>query len=166
MNLTYREGTKNDLEGLKALGILSYGQFKDDLSEKNWNKMDSILRLDENYLKLLDISTCFICLDGEQLVGMAYLVHNGNPTDIFQADWSYIRMVGVNPNYAGQGIGKKLTQMCIDLAKKTDEKIIALHTSEFMHAARHIYESLGFEIVKEIEPLFEKKYWLYHLNIN
>lgn len=166
MNLTYREGSKNDLAGLKALGIVSYGQFKDDLSNENWSKMDSILTLDENYLKLLDMSTCFVCLDGEELVGMAYLVHSGNPTDIFQTDWSYIRMVGVNPSYGGQGIGKKLTQMCIDHAKKLNEKIIALHTSEFMHVARHIYTSLGFKIVKEIEPIFGKKYWLYHLNIN
>jgi len=73
---------------------------------------------------------------------------------------------GVNPRYGNQGIGKKLTQMCIDHAKKLNEKIIALHTSEFMHAARHIYASLGFTIVKEIEPIFGKKYWLYHLNIN
>ncbi|HTA61317.1 MAG TPA: GNAT family N-acetyltransferase, partial [Bacteroidia bacterium] len=100
------------------------------------------------------------------IIGMAYIVSSGNPWDIFKAEWSYIRMVGVNPAYGGQGIAKALTSMCINHAVKTNEKIIALHTSEFMNAARHIYESLGFKILQPIEPRFGKKYWLYTLSIN
>jgi uncharacterized protein (DUF1810 family) len=34
-----------------------------------------------------------------------------------------------------------------------------------MDAARHIYESLGFTILKEIPNRFGKRYWLYTLNI-
>ena len=97
---------------------------------------------------------------------MAFIIASGNPWEIFKAEWSYIRMVGVNPNYGGQGIAKTLTGMCINHARQTNEKIIALHTSEFMNAARHIYESLGFKVLQEIEPRFGKKYWLYTLNIN
>lgn len=59
-----------------------------------------------------------------------------NPTEIFDADWSYIRMVGVLPDYQGKGIAKQLTQFCIEYAKQSKEKVIALHTSEFMNAAR------------------------------
>jgi ribosomal protein S18 acetylase RimI-like enzyme len=75
-------------------------------------------------------------------------------------------MVGVNPNYQGQGIAKVLTRMCIDYAKQNNEKTIALHTSEFMDAARHIYEDAGFKVLKEIPPLFGKKYWIYTLDLN
>lgn len=35
-----------------------------------------------------------------------------------------------------------------------------------MKSARHIYEKMGFQILKEIEPRFEKKYWLYILELN
>jgi hypothetical protein len=35
-----------------------------------------------------------------------------------------------------------------------------------MHKARHIYESLGFTILREIEPRLGKKYWLYTLDIS
>lgn len=96
---------------------------------------------------------------------MAYLVSKGNPTDIFDKDWCYIRMVGVDPKYSGNGIGKKLTQMCIEYAKKNNEQIIALHTSEFMNKARHIYEKIGFKVIKELAPRYGKKYWLYILDI-
>jgi len=77
-----------------------------------------------------------------------------------------MRMVGVNPKHRGQGIAKTLTEMCIEFAKQSDEKTIALHTSEFMDAARHIYENIGFTVLKEIPLLFGKKYWLYTLDLN
>jgi len=55
--------------------------------------------------------------------------------------------------------------MCIDFAKSSDEKVIALHTFEYMNAARHIYESLGFNQTKELEPRYGKRYWLYQLEL-
>jgi ribosomal protein S18 acetylase RimI-like enzyme len=73
-------------------------------------------------------------------------------------------MVGVDPAYRGQGIAKTLTKMCIDHARYNNEKTIALHTSEFMGPARHIYESMGFKVQYEI-PLFGKRYWIYKLDL-
>ena len=34
-----------------------------------------------------------------------------------------------------------------------------------MGSARHIYEKMGFEILKEIEPRLGVKYWLYTLEL-
>lgn len=96
---------------------------------------------------------------------MAFLVPHGNPTEIYDKDWCYIRFVTVDPDFAGQGVGKKLTVDCIDTARKNNEKIISLHTSELMDKARHIYESLGFEIVREIDQRLGKRYWLYKLDL-
>jgi ribosomal protein S18 acetylase RimI-like enzyme len=96
---------------------------------------------------------------------MAFLLPSGNPTEIFENDWSYIRMVGVHPGYTGRGIARKLTEECIKLAGELNENIIALHTSEFMDAARHLYESIGFKRLKEIPNRLGKRYWLYTLDI-
>lgn len=165
MKLQFRLGTNNDKDGLRQLALLSYGEFKNILTEENWNKLYSFLAGENSYSDLLKISKCFICESSGEIIGMAYLVSRGNPTDIFHAEWSYIRMVGVNPKYGGIGIGKKLTRMCIDYAKDTKEETIALHTSEFMVTARHIYESLGFKQIKELEPRLGKRYWLYQLDL-
>ena len=165
MELTYRIGTLDDKEKLQELGLISFGQFRNILTDENWNRMRSHLSAENLYSDLLSKSTCFVCEINDEIIGMAYLVPKGNPTDIFQADWSYIRMVGVNKAYEGMGIGKKLTQMCIDYARETNEQVVALHTSEFMNAARYIYEKMGFKQLKEIEPRFEKKYWLYVLEL-
>jgi len=45
------------------------------------------------------------------------------------------------------------------------EAIIALHTSEFQDAARHIYEGLGFKKIRDLEPSFGKQIYLYTLNL-
>ena len=165
MNLIYREGKLKDLDNLKELGLISYGQFKNELTDDNWEKMNNYLSTINSYSDLLNCSKCFVCELDKQIVGMAYLVSKGNPTDIFDKDWCYIRMVGVDPKYSGNGIGKKLTQMCIENAEKNNEQIIALHTSEFMNKARHIYEKIGFKVIKELAPRYGKKYWLYLLDI-
>ncbi|AWG25529.1 GNAT family N-acetyltransferase [Flavobacterium kingsejongi] len=165
MAIVFRSGTFHDKYKLQQLGLRSYEQFKVVLSEENWNKMNDFLSAETSYTELLGRSKCFVCESGSDLIGMAYLVPNGNPTEIFNEDWCYIRMVGVDPDFTGNGIGKKLVESCINYAKETNEKIVALHTSEFMNSARHIYENLGFNQVMELEEMFGKKYWLYLLNI-
>jgi len=165
MVLKFREGTKRDIDQLKALGLAAYGPFMDVLTEENGKKLHAALTAETLYTDLLSKSKCFLCEADANVIGMAYLIPKGNPTDIFQEDWSYIRMVGVHPDYNGKGIGRKLAQQCIDHAKQTGERVVALHTSEFMDAARHLYESLGFKQIREIDPRFGKKYWLYQLEV-
>lgn len=164
-NFTYRQGTIKDVLQLKELGIASYGQFAKILAKENWDTLNNFLNNADTWIQLINKAHCFICEDKEELIGMAFLIPSGNPTKIYQADWSYIRMVGVNPKYRGKGIARILTLQCINLARESDEKVVALHTSEFMDVARRIYERLGFIRVREIEPIYGKRYWLYKLDI-
>jgi ribosomal protein S18 acetylase RimI-like enzyme len=166
VNFLYREGSPIEKETLKQLGILSYSQFSSILEPADWNTMDRFLNNDNMWDKLVNGSKIFVCEDGGKLIGMAYLVPSGNPTHIYPADWSYVRMVGVDPGYRGRGIAKRLTQVCVDYARQSNEKIVGLHTSEKMDEARHIYESIGFSIYKEIEPIYGMKYWLYKLDLS
>lgn len=163
--LLYRRGSLDDLQQITDLGLLSYGEFAHVLTDAHWATMQHNLQDPEQRHQLIEQAATFVCADRGYIAGMAFLVPSGNPTAIYPADWAYIRMVGVDPAYRGQGIARKLTQQCIDHARQTDEKTIGLHTSEMMDAARHIYESLGFTIDREIDPLFGKKYWLYRLDI-
>lgn len=162
-SLTYRQATIHDAPAMQTLGLLAYGAFYPELEPEHKETMDTNLRKVELYPNLLSQATGFVCCESDTLAGMAFLVPNGNPTAIYPAEWSYIRMVGVNPGYQNRGIARKLTQMCIDHARAIGEHTISLHTSEMMNAARHIYESLGFAIERKIPPIFGKRYWLYKL---
>jgi ribosomal protein S18 acetylase RimI-like enzyme len=166
INLTYRKASIADEAQQKEVMILAYSQYSTVLTPDNWEKLNTNLHSDERFRELIHQSTGFVCCDGDKIVGAAYLVSNGHPTPLFQSDWSYIRMVGVIPGYGGHGIAKTLTKLCVELAKETGENIIALHTSEYMDAARHIYEKLGFSVLKEIDPILGKRYWIYTLELS
>ena len=166
MNIKYRIGTLNDLSALKDLAIKAWSPFQKQLTFENWKLLNRTISDGNTFRELLDNSTCYVCVtEHDKIVGMAYLVPHGHPTEIYLKEWCYIRFVSVDPDYEGQGIGRKLTAICIDNAKKNGESVVALHTSEFMNNARHIYESLGFKILKEISPRLGKRYWLYLLNL-
>jgi ribosomal protein S18 acetylase RimI-like enzyme len=164
-NFTWREGFLKDKEQLMKLGLISYGQYATILTPDHWAKLNGFFHDDDKWIDLINKSKSFVCLEKDEVIGMAFIIPSGNPWDIFKTEWSYIRMVGVNPTYQGRGIAKTLTKMCLDYARQTKEKTIALHTSEFMDAARHVYESLGFKKIQEIEPRLGKKYWLYMLDL-
>jgi ribosomal protein S18 acetylase RimI-like enzyme len=163
--LNYREAHYHEWPQLKELGLTSYSTHKKMLESHHWQTMENNLMKDENWQHLVEKAIPFICEDNHTIVGMAFLVPSGNAWDVFPADTAYIRMVGVHPDHTGNGIAKKLTIMCIERARQNGEKTLMLHTSEFMDAARHIYEGLGFRVEKEIEPRFGKRYWLYKLDL-
>ncbi|MEJ1239724.1 GNAT family N-acetyltransferase [Chryseolinea sp. T2] len=162
--LIYRQARPADAEPLKELAATTWSQFEIVIGAESWAYLSNALSK-VNYSTLIDTSYGAICEVGDTIAGMAFLVPNGNPTDIFPADWCYVRMVTVDTAYTGKGIGRGLMSMCIEHARSQHEKVMGLHTSEFMNAARHIYESMGFYVVKELEPRFNKKYWLYRLDL-
>ncbi len=168
----YRLGNQADIEQLIPLGLISYGQFKEAIGSDNANQLAKNIGRADFYKGLLTKSTCFVCEQKQadstnaKIVGMAFIIPSGNPDDIFLADWSYIRMVGVHPDFAGNGIGKQLTYQCIEEAKNNQEKYIALHTSEMMKVARYIYEKIGFKQIKEIPKRLGQRYWLYLMELN
>jgi len=165
-SLHYRDGNIDDLNQIIQLAYVSWIEFKSELTEENWNQLEGLLKESNTYIYLLNRSQCILCETSEkEVVGMAFLFPNGNPTDIYEETWSYIRFVSVQPDFRGQKIGKTLTEKCIQYAKDNKEKFVALHTSEMMGKAISIYEKLGFTIKRELEPRLGKRYWLYILKL-
>lgn len=143
----------------------SFGQYAPLLTAENWEQLNKNLQNSGKLAEMVGKSEVFVCCDGNNIIGMALLVPSGNGDDIYDNAWCHLRMVGVLPGYSGRGIGRRLTELCIGRARQNGEATMALHTSEMMDAARHIYESIGFTVVKEILPRFGKRYWLYTLDL-
>jgi GNAT superfamily N-acetyltransferase len=130
--MTYRVADQKDLPVLKELGLASYGRLKKNMSEENWTKMETLLKSDQTFPLLVRDCHAFVCEENGRLLGMAFLVPSGNPTKVYSAETSYIRMVGVHPDAGGKGIAQALTKLCLDRAKETGETMISLHSSEII----------------------------------
>jgi ribosomal protein S18 acetylase RimI-like enzyme len=56
-----------------------------------------------------------------------------------------IRMLAVDPAAQGRGVGRRLSETCIELARADGAAEIVLHSTPWMTTAHRLYESLGFE---------------------
>jgi GNAT superfamily N-acetyltransferase len=64
------------------------------------------------------------------------------------------RLLAVNPNIRGKGLGKRLIQACFDQARKEGFDQLLIHSTKYMMVAWKMYERMGFTRFPEID--FEK----------
>ena len=69
---------------------------------------------------------------------------------------SGIRLLAVHPDARGAGVGKALTQACIDLAMKSENTQIILHTTDAMQVAWSMYQKLGFQRSLDLDFMQEE----------
>ncbi len=85
---------------------------------------------------------------------MKYYGSGGTATSIKNA--SGLRLLAVKHKAQGNGIGRALTNKCIELAREKQQSLVILHTTEYMRAAWALYEKMGFKRFEDIDFLQEE----------
>lgn len=115
--------------------------------EYGWNDLSEALAADivAKFLREYDPKRerCWMAErpDGE-IVGYVFLVAHSETI-------AQLRLLLVEASARGTGLGRRLVRECIRFARQVGYKTIRLWTNDPLKAARHIYESEGFELVEE-----------------
>jgi GNAT superfamily N-acetyltransferase len=108
----------------------------------DWTFEALVARVGADYIDKLDTTwdRCWIAEIDRRVVGSAFLVRK---TD----EIAKLRLVYVEPQSRGLGIGRRLVEECLAEARRIGYRRMTLWTNDVLLAARNIYASLGFELM-------------------
>jgi len=151
ISAVFTEGTaaKTSLRGLKPgdLGWIIHRQAVLYAEEYGWNNEYEALisRILSDFVQSFDPArdAAWVAdMDG-RVVGSIFLVHGDEPKV------GKLRLLYVEPESRGLGIGKALVAACIERAHAVGYEKLVLWTNSVLVAARRIYEHAGFTLVEE-----------------
>ena len=160
--ITVRPARDAEREGVACLVRDAYAEFEPFLTPADWAQMMRNLAMAVSRKAEGDL---LVAGGDQRLEGtVTYLAPGERAYDRVPREWAVMRVLAVAPRARGRGVGRMLAEECLNRARADKAPIIGLHTAEVMHAARTMYERMGFEPQREFAHL-GIRFWIYALRL-
>lgn len=147
----------NDAEAVDRVAVAAFEQFRDLYDD--WPAMAaSVGRMSE----LAKSAELIVAEHEDHVIGaVGYVGPGQTKAEWFDRAWPVIRLLVVDPAHRGLGVGRTLTEECVQRARRDRSPVIALHTSPIMTVALPMYRRMGFEWHCDTPPIRGVPYAVY-----
>jgi GNAT superfamily N-acetyltransferase len=152
-----REFCEADAQEINRLAVTAFEEFGGHYSD--WPALAAFYGKMSDLAKNGEIVVAEIAAN---IVGaVAYIPPHRKKAAYFDQAWPVIRSLVVDPNSRGLGVGRALTQECIERARRDGSPVIALHTSAILKVALAMYLRMGFEWHHDAPAVYGVPYAVY-----
>ncbi|MBV9772369.1 MAG: GNAT family N-acetyltransferase [Gemmatimonadetes bacterium] len=163
-----RDARADEREAIRELTMRAYSQYATIMAPTAWAGLREALVA---ALALEGGAERIVAERDGRLVGSVMLYPP--ETDAYgglaaEATWPELRLLAVDPEARGLGVGAALVDECVRRARASGASALGLHTSRSMEAAIRMYERLGFVRAPEhdFHPEGAEVVWGYRLDLD
>jgi ribosomal protein S18 acetylase RimI-like enzyme len=148
MNLNIRDARVDELDDVARLLRDAFTQYQKAIPCVAWKEY---LRDIMDVRSRFSTSELIVAERDGRLAGSVTLYPAGSTDSSWPEGWAGVRLLGVHPDFRGQGIGRALMEECLRRCRKAATRTIGLHTTGMMAVAQEMYERMGFIRVPEFD---------------
>jgi ribosomal protein S18 acetylase RimI-like enzyme len=150
MKATIRDVRNSELDETARLMVECYRQYADQIPEHLWKEYAEEIA---DVKRRLPFSDLIVAERNGRIIGAVtyYADATMSEHEGWPEGFAEIRLLAVDPNARGFGLGRLLTEECINRARNEGIRTIGLHTSKLMEVARDMYERMGFQRAPEFD---------------
>lgn len=153
---TIRNANSNEFEEIGKLMVNVYSQLDQFPKPTEQPAYYAMLSNIGDFTHKPDTELLVIVSEDNKVLGavvffadMQYYGSGGSATK--ETNAAAFRLLAVDPDTRGQGLGKLLTQTCIQKAKDKNLSQMIIHSTKAMQRAWGMYESMGFKRSEDLD---------------
>jgi predicted N-acetyltransferase YhbS len=142
--LVIRDARGEDRDAVRELTLRAYGEYAEVMEPSAWAGLSEGVR---NALASTAPADRIVAEHEGKIVGSVMLFApdaNAYAGYVDPVRWPELRLLAVDPDARGLGVGRALVDECLRRARAQGATDLGLHTSRSMRAAIRLYQRLGF----------------------
>jgi ribosomal protein S18 acetylase RimI-like enzyme len=152
MDVVVREATAAEYAQAGRVTAGAYREFVRP-GDADWDRyLDRIADVAERAAR----TTVLVAVESGRILGSVTIELDGRVRDASDEEHrpladgeAHIRMLGVDPQARGRGVARALMDASESVARSAGKTVLTLNTTRRMHAARAMYERLGYERMED-----------------